>query len=140
MQTSRLLLFSIIVLTVFLWNPLVAQKVGVATTSPQGPFHVASSGQVNTIGGLVILGDTSEGHLELDFDILQSNYSGNPSRLNLQPAGGDLRIGGSLMQMNASNGFVGIGTTTPDQKLELEGSGINFFPCTRPVLAPVVLV
>ena len=38
-----------------------SQKVGVLTPNPQAPLHIASSGQVNTAGGLVVLGDTSEG-------------------------------------------------------------------------------
>jgi hypothetical protein len=105
---------------------IFSQNVGVATIHPQAPFHVASSGQVNTPGGLMILGDTTEAHLEVDFDILQSKYNANTLLLHLQPEGGDLRVGTNLMHLDASTGFVGLGTITPDQKLELEGSGPQY--------------
>jgi hypothetical protein len=101
---------------------MFSQNVGVLTNQPQAPFHVASSGQVNTPGGLMILGDTTEAHLEMDFDILQSKYSSDPLLMHLQPEGGDLRIGTMLMHLNATDGNVGIGTITPDQKLDIEGS------------------
>ena len=103
-----------------------AQRVGVATSNPQAPFHVSSSGQVNTPGGLEVLGDTTEGHLQLDFDFLQAKDGVLPLLLRLQPNGGDLRIGSNLLHLNASNGFTGIGTITPDQKLELEGSADQY--------------
>jgi hypothetical protein len=103
-----------------------SQQVGVLTVQPQAPFHVASSGQVNTPGGLMVLGDTTEAHLEMDFDILQSKYSTGTLLMHLQPEGGDMRVGTNLMHLNATNGFVGIGTTTPDQKLDLEGSADQY--------------
>lgn len=122
MQKSSFTFFSLfLLLTCFATNTF-SQKVGVLTTQPQAPFHVASSGQVNTTGGLVVLGDTTEAHLELDFDILQSKYNTGTLLMHLQPEGGDLRVGSTLMHLNATNGYVGIGTITPDQKLEIEGS------------------
>jgi len=105
---------------------LLAQNVGVGTSTPQGPFHVASSGQVNFPGGLVILGDTSEGHMQLDFNIVQSFYDNTPLELQLQPEGGNVRIGVNLFHANTSNGFVGIGTISAEQKLHLYGSGDQF--------------
>lgn len=125
MQTCRITTVFILLLTCIA-NNAFSQKVGVLTAQPQAPFHVASSGQVNIPGGLVVLGDTSEGHLTLDFDLIQSLYDNNPLGLRLQPQGGNLSVGASLMFLNSSNGNLGIGTITPDQKLELEGSANQF--------------
>ena len=70
-----------------------AQKVGIHTNSPAAPFHVGSSGQVQVPGGLAILGHPTEGHLELDFNLIQSRYGGNPLGLVLQKDGGAVGIG-----------------------------------------------
>lgn len=121
--------FSILLITtllIFQSCLVYGQNVGVLTTAPQAPFHIASSGQVNIPGGLVLLGDTAEGHLQMDFNLLQSMYGESPLLLNLQPDGGDLRVGSDLLQINASDGFIGIGTTTPGQHLDLNGSGNQY--------------
>lgn len=85
-----LLVFTLATLAAF---QLTAQNVGVNTDSPAAPFHVGSSGQVNVPGGLTILGHPSEGHLELDFNLLQSKNGVNPLGLSLQRDGGALGIG-----------------------------------------------
>jgi hypothetical protein len=74
---------------------IFAQNVGVATDTPDAPFHVRSSGQVLTSGGLMLLGDRAEGHLELDFNRIQSLYDFGSTQLDLliQPDGGDIGIG-----------------------------------------------
>jgi len=84
-----------------------AQNVGVATNSPDAPFHVSSSGQVLTPGGLMLLGDRSELHLELDFNRIQSFSTAlaNPTSLHLQPDGGN----------------IGIGTSSPTSHLHVSG-------------------
>ena len=69
-----------------------AQKIGLLTSMPQAPVHISSSGQVNTPGGLLVLGDTTAAHLELDFDILQSKFDDVILPLRLQPEGGYLGI------------------------------------------------
>jgi len=91
---------------------LNAQNVGVNTTSPDAPLHVGSSGQVQTPGGLFLLGDRSEGHLEIDFNRLQALFNNPPTPLNLlvQPDGGN----------------VGIGLSSPTRKLHLSGTGNQF--------------
>lgn len=105
---------------------LYAQRVGVLTNNPQAPFHVASSGQVNTPGGLMVLGSTVEAHLEVDFNILQSKFGAGTLPLQIQPEGGNLQIGVTLMHLNAGTGFVGIGTNSPARKLDIQGSADQY--------------
>jgi hypothetical protein len=74
-------------------SPLSAQNVGIHTNSPDAPFHIGSSGQVQIPGGLTLLGDRSEGHMELDFNRIQSKYGNFPLGLALQDLGGAVGIG-----------------------------------------------
>lgn len=92
----------------FISLQLQAQKVGILTDAPQAPVHVFSSGQVQQDSGLVLLGYRSEGHMELDFNKIQSLYGLNetPLPLLLQQEGGD----------------VGIGVLSPDSRLHIAGS------------------
>ena len=86
-----ILLCSIIIL--LLLSEANAQNVGVNTQTPDAPFHLGSSGQVNFPGGLFLLGNRSEGHMKQDFNLIQSLYGANPLALALQPEGGKLGIG-----------------------------------------------
>lgn len=101
--------------------------IGVHTGSPDAPFHISSSGQVNTPGGLMLLGHRSEGHLEMDFNLLQSRYSaGSFLTLNLQQAGGNLDVGNGLLFVDRNTTRVGIHNNAPDYALDINGSaGIN---------------
>lgn len=105
---------------------LHAQNVGVLTDNPQAPFHVASSGQVNVPGGLMVLGSTTEAHLEMDFDLLPSKFGAGTLPIRIQPEGGNVQVGVNLMHLNATTGFVGIGTTAPVQKLDIQGSADQY--------------
>jgi hypothetical protein len=85
----------------------LAQNIGLHTINPQAPVHLANSGQVQTPGGFVLLGHPDEAHLELDFNIIQSNYGASPLDLMIQPYGGE----------------VGINTSNPDAILHVASSG-----------------
>ena len=96
------------------------QNVGVRTNSPDAPFHVSSSGQVQTPGGLLLLGHRPEAHMELDFNRIQSLFgqsSNNTLDLQLQPDGGDIGIG--------------IGTTNPNGRLHIGGTSDQFLTLHR---------
>ena len=110
--TFKTLLFTFLTL-----NIVIAQNVGVATNSPDAPFHVASGGQVLTPGGLMLLGYRSELHLELDFNRIQSLSTVNaiPTSLHIQPDGGD----------------VGIGTDSPFSRLHIAGNTDQFLTLHR---------
>jgi hypothetical protein len=76
------------------------------------PLHVESAGQIHTPGGLVLLGNRSELHMEMDFNRIQSLFSAqaNPISLLLQPDGGN----------------VGIGTSNPQTHVHVVGSSDQF--------------
>ena len=69
-----------------------AQKVGIQTLTPEAPLHIWNSGQVNTPGGMILLGNTNEAHMEIDFDRLQTLFGLNPLDLRIQPDGGKVGI------------------------------------------------
>ncbi len=97
-------------------------NVGINTPFPQAPFHLSSSGQVNTPGGLALLGDLSEGHMILDFDLLQSSYGASSFLpLRVQPSGGNLNVGDGLIFADRVNKFVGINTINPTTELQVHG-------------------
>ena len=100
-------LFHCCTLLLLICGSLQAQSIGLLTNSPQAPVHIANSGQVNTPGGFLLLGDNAEGHLQVDFNILQSMYGLNPLDLQLQPNGGR----------------VGINTASPIAQLHVNNSG-----------------
>ena len=112
----------LLILSVFLsLSSLQAQKIGLLTATPQAPVHVRSTGLANTIGGLLVLGDTSQAHMEIDYDILQSNLGSTSNLMRIQPAGGNLNIGNGLIFADRTNNFVGINTITPTTELQLHG-------------------
>lgn len=110
---------------------MFSQAVGVLTDAPQAPFHIASSGQVNIPGGLVVLGDTTEGHLQMDFNLLQSKYGMNTLLLALQPEGGDLRVGSNLLHVKSTNSNIGMGTINPVSHLHIAGTTDQFLSLHR---------
>lgn len=99
-------IFFCLVLSI-LSSAVSSQRIGLLTNDPQAPVHIQSSGQVNTPGGLLLLGEDEEGHLELDFNILQSMYGINALDLLIQPNGGR----------------VGINTASPAATLHVSSSG-----------------
>ncbi|MCD6531264.1 hypothetical protein J7K99_02330 [bacterium] len=93
----------------------IGGNVGIGTTSPSYTLDV--NGDVRISGKLV----DGSGSAGTDGQILQSTGSGiqwvNPSSIN----DGDWTISGSNMY-SAVSGNVGIGTTSPSQKLEVAGN------------------
>ena len=99
-----------------------AQNIGLHTTSPDAPIHMANSGQVNTPGGFLLLGNRDEGNMQFDFNILQSMYGVNPLDLQIQPFGGRVGINtpspvaplhvASSGEVNTPSGVVLIGSQT----------------------------
>ncbi len=88
-------------------NLIYSQKIGLLTNDPRAPVHIASSGQVNVDGGLLLLGDRVAASMQLDFDLLQSMIGMNPLPMRIQPFGG----------------FLGVNTLTPDAPFHVASSG-----------------
>lgn len=93
----------------------VSEKVGIGTTNPQLPLHVVSSGAIHQL------------RLESPYagggywDIAQSDngFASGGELLVFTPDG----VGSANSVMSLSNsGNVGIGTTTPGEKLTVEGN------------------
>ena len=87
----------------------LAQHVGINTNSPAAPLHVSSSGQVQAPGGLMLLGNPSEVHMELDFNRIQSFFGNNDTPVSL------------LLQQDG--GRVGINTYAPAATLHVSSAG-----------------
>ena len=98
-------------------NNLVLDRgnVGIGTSSPSSLLHISGSGTVARL-------QSSSSYVDM---ILVS--SGNTGFLNLGATGMNFYVNGgsaSNLHMHISNaGNVGIGTDTPDKKLEIFGSG-----------------
>jgi hypothetical protein len=117
-------------------------NVGIGTTSPDEKLHVAGHVLVkNPSGGTSLILQNSGGSYDslmfwmdsagaLDYYIGQTedngdlrvhNYAAGEQSLRLH-TNGDIRIGNSGLYYKASNDNVGIGTTSPAGKLDVNGS------------------
>ncbi len=103
-------------------------NVGVNTFSPNAPLHVFSAAAAPTTGGLLLLGNQSLGHLQMDYDLLQARSGVTNTTLRLQPNGGNLSLANGDVYVNALNNMVGIMDQTPSYTLDVNGSvGIDEF-------------
>lgn len=94
-----------------------AGKVGVGTASPSSPINVlGNSGDSNT--GTLIIGSNLSSNLRMGYNTA-GNYSwiqshfGQPLRIN--------ELGNNVI-LNSGGGNVGIGTTSPSEKLHVNGN------------------
>jgi len=88
---------------------------------PQARFHVHSPGQVLSENGLLLLGDTSEANLKMDFNYIQSLYNGSGLELAIQPYGGNLNILNGGLFVKHPEKFVGVNSSNPLQELWVNG-------------------
>lgn len=95
-------------------------------TNPQATLHVAAGNDVTLSNntGYFLLGDQAADNLVMDDNEIQSRSGGSASDLYIQAEGGTMtlfsQISGNEVVFE-DNGRVGLGTTTPDNRLDVEG-------------------
>ncbi len=97
-------------------------SVGIGTTSPDVPLHIATGSDISgTGGGRLLLGSATGTGLRMDGNEIQAFTSGTSAgaTLFLQNEGdGNVNLGGGALYVK-SDGNVGIGTTAPSAKLSV---------------------
>jgi len=91
-------------------------------THPDTKLYIPSGDDASYIlDGLVHIGLKSSTNLVIDENEILARNDGGPSTLTLQNDGGDLRVGSNSKLYVGTNGNVGIGTGTPNSKLDVAG-------------------
>ena len=100
-------------------------RVGIGTSSPEAPLHVATGTDITPSGGgFLVIGQTFGESLGFDGNEILAQEPGAVSTLHLQSDGGDVWIhskGGSATVMIKSDGRLGIGTANPTHPIHLAG-------------------
>jgi hypothetical protein len=104
-------------------------KVGIGTSNPAALLHVVGTTQTNLLA--LVEGTNAIGYFGRGGSIT-GGYAQTPDVLALTYFSRDLAIGGwgkttntwsgVSLYINSDNGYVGIGTTSPDQKLTVNGT------------------
>ena len=99
------------------------RNVGIGTDSPQTRLHIdnGEEASLNT-DGYLMLGSGASANLIMDRNEIQARSNGNASNLYIQSSGGDTYFnsnGGDVLI--ASEGQFGIGTTSPQNHMGIEG-------------------
>ena len=106
-------------------NLHVAGKIGVGTTSPSLPLHVATCGQQAGCvagdvslsgGGYALFGNQSGLNLALDDNEIMSRSAGQPSSLYVNKDGGDIRL-----NLISGTTIVGDASTSRNRPLWVQG-------------------
>jgi len=102
--------------------------IGIGTTAPHGKLNIVGGTDV-TLGddsGFLVMGDVNGENMALDGNEIQARNNGATSTLHFQAEGGDLHIhrwlGTAQQVMIKDSGNVGLGTTTPAEKLHIFGN------------------
>ena len=92
-------------------------------TLPETKLYIPAGDDASyTLDGLVHLGLKSASNLVFDENEILARNTGGPSTLTLQNDGGDLRVGSGSKLYIGTNGNVGIGTGSPNAKLDVAGA------------------
>lgn len=109
-----------------------AVRIGNSGSTADTRLHITDGGESSlTTHGYLLLGLTTSGNLVLDPNEIQARSNGAATTLRLQQDGGALLVQGGALTV-ASDGNVGIGDLTPDQKLHVAGNGL--FDGTNPTI------
>lgn len=91
------------------------RSVGVGTNTPDVKLHVDNGTDVSLTGGYLQLGSSTTANIAMDNNEIQARYNGALSTFYIQNEGGNLSIA-------KNTGKVGIGTTNPTEKLNVNGN------------------
>lgn len=92
-------------------------KVGIGTNAPLAKLHIVDTTDTSLSNhGLMVLGNVNTTNLCFDQNEIMARNNGAASKLYINAEGGDVVL------CETGGGKVGIGTSTPTQKLEVNGN------------------
>jgi hypothetical protein len=106
----------------------VSGKVGIGTTDPKVKLQIEGGKDAELgSGGFIVIGSEAGCNVAIDNNEIMARNNGEKSPLFLQAEGGDLHIHsnqpGQAQFIIKDSGNVGIGTISPNRKLEIKREG-----------------
>jgi len=98
------------------------ERLGIGTFVPDVKLHVTGGTNASLSGGgSIVAGPLTASTLVIDNNEIMARNNGAAGTLFLNDDGGDVSIGENGFFWKSSNSHVGIGTTTPEVKLQVVG-------------------